>query len=297
MPGPAGTAAALPCIAVYAPRERVRALARAAFPRRRARLVIVRTAAELAQTFHAGLIDAALIDLGSPSDDAWLAAACARDFPSAPFFGVTPLRSADGATLARCATLDFADVLVETVDDEAVRSLVLPLTFHARFVAALREPPAGLALATVLQRTTWNCVISHAGLPVRTDAVARVVGVTREHLSRAFSTTHAPNLKRVIDLVRLVAAAELAKNPGYDMRDVAKVLCFASPSHLSSTTQRVLGLRPASLARLRAVDLIGRFAGSRGRSRAAGRAGARGTTRMPSRTQGRPPNRPPRGTP
>ncbi len=297
MPGPAATLAVLPCIAVYAPRERVRTLARAAFPRRRARLVIVRTAAELAQTFRTGLIDAALIDLGSPSDDAWMAAAYARDFPSAPFFGVTPLRSADGATLARCATLDFADVLVETVDDEVIRSLVLPLTFHARFVAALCEPPPGLALATPLQRTTWNCVISHAGLPVRTDAVARVVGVTREHLSRAFSTTHAPNLKRVIDLVRLVAAAELAKNPGYDMRDVANVLCFASPSHLSSTTQRVLGLRPASLARLRAVDLIGRFSGSRGRSRAAGRPAGRVTVRVPGRTQGRTVHRPPRGTP
>lgn len=279
MPGPAGTAPTLPCVAVYAPRDRVRALARAAFPRRRVRLVIVRTAAELAQTFHAGLVDAALIDLGTASDDAWAAAACARDFPSAPFFAVTPLRSADGATLARCAALDFADVLVETVDDQAVRGLVLPLTFHARFVAALREPPAGLALSSALQRNTWNCLISHAGLPVRTDAVARVVGVTREHLSRAFAAAHAPNLKRVIDLVRLVAAAELAKNPGYDMRDVASVLGFASPSHLSSTTQRVLGLRPASLARLRAVDLIDRFVGSRGRSRM--------TSRTPGRTSGR----------
>jgi AraC-like DNA-binding protein len=297
MPGPAGTAAALPCIAVYAPRERVRVLARAVFPRRRARLAIVHTAADLAQTFRSGLVDAALIDLGSPSDDAWSAAACAREFPHAPFFGVTPLRSADGATLARCATLDFADVLVETVDDDAIRSLVLPLTFHARFIAALREPPAGLALATPLQRTTWSCVISHAGLPVRTDAVARVVGVTREHLSRTFSATHAPNLKRVIDLVRLVAAAELAKNPGYDMRDVAKVLCFASPSHLSSTTQRVLGLRPASLARLRAVDLIGRFTGSKARSRAAGRVASRGSVRVTTRAIGRPANRPPRAAP
>ena len=89
----------------------------------------------------------------------------------------------------------------------------------------------------------------------------------------------------MIDLVRLVAAAELAKNPGYDMRDVANVLAFASPSHLSSTTQRVLGLRPASLARLRAVDLIGRFA-SKGRSRAASRVSPRATvrpTRAPNR--------------
>jgi len=281
--GAAATAATLPCVAVYATRERVRVLARGAFPRRRARVVIARTAAEFARLFHAGLIDAALIDLGTPTDDAWAAAACARDFPSAPFFAVTPLRSADGSTLARCAALDFADVLIESVDDSAVRDLVLPLTFHARFVAALADPPAGLALASPLQRKTWHCVVSHAGLPVRTTAVAKVVGVTREHLSRAFAAARAPNLKRVIDLVRLVAAAELAKNPGYDMRDVASILGFASPSHLSSTTQRVLGLRPASLARLRAVDLIDRFVGSRGRSRTGGVTRSRTASRSASR--------------
>jgi AraC-like DNA-binding protein len=252
---------------VYAPRERVRAMARAAFPRRQARLVVVRAATEFAATFHAELVDAALIDLVPGSEDAWAAAACAREFPSVPFFGVTPLRSSDGPSLARCAALDFADVIVEGVDDAAVRALVLPLTFRARFAAALREPPPVLGLFTALQRQTWSCVVAHAGLPVRTDTVARVVGVTREHLSRAFASARAPNLKRVIDLVRLVAAAELAKNPGYDLRDVAGVLGFASASHLSSTTQRIVGLRPASLARLRAVDLIGRFAGGRSRSR------------------------------
>lgn len=264
--------ATLPSVAVYAARDRVRALARAAFPRRRARLVFVRTASDLARAFRAGLIDAVLIDIGTGTDDAWAAAACAREFPSAPFFAVTPLRSADGSSLARCAALEFADVLVETVDDGAVRALVLPQSFRERFMTALREPPPALALVTALQRKTWTCVVAHAGRPVRTDTLARVVGVTREHLSRAFAAARAPNLKRVIDLVRLVAAAELAKNPGYDLRDVAGVLGFASPSHLSSTTQRVLGLRPASLARLRAVDLIERFAGGRGRSRAMGRA-------------------------
>jgi len=242
-------------------------MARAAFPRRQARLVIVRTAEEFEAAFHVQLVDAALVDLASGADDSWCAAACAREFPSVPFFGVSPLRSADGPALARGAALELTDVIVEGIDDTALRTLVFPLTFRARFAAAMREPPPALALSTPLQLKTWRCVVAHAGLPVRTDTVARVVGVTREHLSRAFATARAPNLKRVIDLVRLVAAAELAKNPGYDLRDVAAVLGFASASHLSSTTQRIVGLRPPSLARLRAVDLIGRFAVGRRRSR------------------------------
>ncbi len=265
----------LPCLAVFAPptRERARVLARAAFSRRRARLVFVRTAAELAQAFRGELIDAALLDLGAPSgagaatDDTWRAAELARDFPSAAFFAVTPLRVADARTVARCAELEFADVLVDGVDDGVTRDLVTPHLFRARFAEALRDPPAALRLTSPLQQKTWRCIVNHAGLPVRTDTVAAVVGVTREHLSRAFAADLAPNLKRVIDLVRLIAAAELAKNPGYDIRDVALVLRFASASHLSSTAQRVVGMRPTSLARLRTVDLFERFAAGRGKSR------------------------------
>ena len=43
--------------------------------------------------------------------------------------------------------------------------------------------------------------------------------------------------------MRLISAAELAKNPGYDVSEVARVLEFASPSHLTSTAQRIVGTR------------------------------------------------------
>lgn len=263
----AGDVDVVPCVAVHASRDRVRTMVRKALTRRRARVLMVRTAAELERAFHRVLVGAALVDLGAHTDDAWTAAALAREFPSAPFFAVTPLHAADAPVLARCVELEIADVLIDGVDDEAMRALVLPATFHARFAAALATPPAALGLTSELQCATWAGVVAHAGLPVRTETLARVVGVTREHLSRAFATGPAPNLKRAIDLVRLVAAAELAKNPGYDLRDVATVLAFASASHLSSTAQRVVGMRPTSLSRLRAVDLMDRFANGRGRSR------------------------------
>jgi hypothetical protein len=50
---------------------------------------------------------------------------------------------------------------------------------------------------------------------------------------------------------------------------VARVLEYASSSHLSTTSQRIAGTKPASLARLRAVDLIDRFVKGRTRSRSA----------------------------
>jgi AraC-like DNA-binding protein len=254
-------------VLVFANRERARTLAKSAFPRRRARLVLTRTPDEMDNAFRASLVDAAIVDLAGAQEETWRAAALAREFPSVPFFGLTTLRAAEAPALAQCAALDFADVLVESVDDAVIRDLVLRHAFSTRFSAALNEPPDALGLQTSLQHAAWRAIVAWTGRPVRTQLLADAVGVTREHLSRTFAAAGAPNLKRVIDLVRLISAAELAKNPGYDVRDVAAVLDFASSSHLSSTAQRVVGMKPASLARLRAVDLIERFTRGHGRSR------------------------------
>lgn len=260
-------APAVPSIVAFLHRERTRSLVRSAFPRRRTRVLVARSAAEFGAAFKETLVDAAVVDVGSAQDDTWRAASLARDFPSVPFFGLAPLRAGEGPALAQCAAYDFADVLVDGVDDTVARELLGRSTFSARFARALSEPPASLALTSVLQRDTWTLIVSRAGRPVRTAELATALAVTREHLSRTFAADSSPNLKRIIDLVRVLAAAELAKNPGYDLRDVARVLCFASPSHLSTTTQRVVGTKPASLARLRTVDLIERFVRGHGRSR------------------------------
>lgn len=254
-------------IAVCATRDRARALARAAFPRRRCRLALTRTAAELERTFRDTLVDAAVVDVHAPGDDTWHAVALATEFPSAPFFALTPLRPTDAGIASRCAAADVADLVTEGVDDGVLRDLVLPRTFTARFTDAMREPPSSLGLAGQLHLGTWRFLVAHGGRAVRTDTIAAALGVTREHLSRAFSAGGAANLKRIIDLVRLLAAAELSKNPGYDVADVARVLDYASSSHLSTTSQRIAGTKPASLARLRAVDLIDRFVKGRTRSR------------------------------
>jgi len=260
-------AALAPTLVIYAARDRARALVRAAFPKRRTRLVVVRTPGEMENAFRQNLVDAVLVDLGSGADDLWKVAGLSLEYPSAPFFGMLPLRSADGPALARAAALEFADVLVEGVDDAVARELVQPRTFTSRFAAALSNPPPSVGLTDERQHAVWRIIVGQAGRPVRTGDIADAVGLSREHLSRVFSSEGAPNLKRVIDLVRLIAAAELAKNPGYDVRDVAAVLGFASSSHLSSTSQRIVGTRPASLSRLRTVDLVERFSQGRGRSR------------------------------
>jgi AraC-like DNA-binding protein len=256
-----------PSILVFAPRERTRAIIKSAFPRRRCRVVLARNAADFADAFRKELVDAALVDVVSTHDDTWTVAALAREFPTAPFFAIVSLRAGEGPAIARCAELEFADVIVEGVDDAVARDMVSKRGFSSRFAKALQDPPPMLALTTPVQQRAWQYIVAHAGRRVRTVSLASKLGVTREHLSRTFAAQGAPNLKRIIDLVRLLAAAELAKNPGYDVRDVAGVLDFASSSHLSSTAQRIVGTKPASLARLRSVDLIQRFMKGHGRSR------------------------------
>lgn len=281
----AAEAGELRTIVAYTPRERARSLVRSAFPKRKWRVITTRDAAEFSATMRRILVDAALVDVGSPlalaalstsanggaanpnGDDTWKIAALAQEFPSAPFFGITPLRATDAPAVARCAALDFCDILADGIDEPVARDLVGPQTFSARFYAALVEPPPPLRLESPMQLKTWRAILIGAGRPVRTSSLAKAAGVSREHLSRNFSVPGSPNLKRVIDLVRMIGAAELAKNPGLDIRDVAKILGFASSSHLAVTAQRLLGTRPASLSRLRTVDLLDRFMQGRTRSR------------------------------
>src|SRR5262245_38402983 len=110
-------------VVVCATRERARALAKAAFPRRRCRLQITRNAHDLERVFRSTLVDAALVDVAAPNDDTWRAVDLAREFPSAPFFALSPLRPTDGPTIARAAAADVADVVAESIDDAVLREL------------------------------------------------------------------------------------------------------------------------------------------------------------------------------
>lgn len=270
------TLGALPATALVAcgTRDRSRDLIRRAFPKRKGRLTFVRSRDELLATLHGTMVDAVVVDLAQPADDLWAAAALAREFPSIPFFALGALRPADLPTISRlCAELDVADCLSEGVDDGLLRELVLPSTFTVRFATALQGADERLGLTSELQRRAWRLVVAQGGRVVRTEAIAGALGLTREHLSRRFALDDAPNLKRVIDLVRLLAASELAKNPGFDLPDISRVLGFASASHLSATCARLMGVKSGSLARLRPTDLMDRFA-KQGRFRSRSKSSA-----------------------
>lgn len=259
-----------PEVVAFTVRERAREVLKRGFPRRRGHLTVVRTREDMLGALRESLTDAVIVDLGQASEETWAVAGLAREFPSIPFLALTPLRPAEVPHIARaCGEFEFADVLVDGMEDAMHRELVLPMSFSVRFAESLLDADTTLGLTGDLQRAVWRLVLGHGGRTVRTEAIAESVQLTREHLSRRFSADGAPNLKRIIDLVRILASADLAKNPGYDLPDVARTLGFASASHLSASCQRIIGVRSSSLARLRPTDLIDRFVKQgRGRSRA-----------------------------
>ncbi|HEX6966944.1 MAG TPA: helix-turn-helix domain-containing protein [Gemmatimonadaceae bacterium] len=246
-------------VVAFAPRPAVQAMVRSGLPRRHVRLAVTRTLAKFRASFAAELVDVAVVDLDTTDAQSEHAMQLAREFPTVGFLGITAFRAGDAGRVSLCADLDFADVLAERIDGGVLPHAVAAHGFSARFATAFAEAPAEIGLTTPLQAAAWRCIVARAGRPVLTQDVARILGLTREHLSRTFAAGRAPTLKRVIDLVRLLAAAELAKSPGYAVGDVARLLGFASSSHLSATAQRVIGAKASSLVSLRGVEVIGRF--------------------------------------
>src|SRR5258705_4611402 len=88
-------AAPPPLVVVHTTRERARAMLRAAFPRRRARLVLTRTAEEFESIFRSSLVDAAVGDVAAAGDDRWRAAALGRHVPCVPLHSLCPPPAAE----------------------------------------------------------------------------------------------------------------------------------------------------------------------------------------------------------
>jgi AraC-like DNA-binding protein len=186
--------------------------------------------------------------------------------PFLPLVAYAPFRPDDGELLLACREAISA-VAVEGVDDAIVGDLVVRASITAERRLALAEAPRMLRLTEPLQRSAWNVLLGEVERPIRTIALARRLSISREHLSRQFGAGGAPNLKRVIDLTRVVCAAQLLGNPGYSVPMVVRVLHFASPSHLGNTVRRIANVPTTGLGGLGPKGVLGAFVRGNTRSR------------------------------
>ncbi len=211
------------------------------------------------------LVDAVLIDVRAFGVDGAIALVDA--FPGIPVFALSPFRPDDGCLIARCLDGGMRGILVQGVDEGIVGEVLVANSASRARRNALAAAPRVLRLTESLQIGAWNEVLDSVGQATTTSDVARKLGRTREYVSREFAAGGAPNLKRVIDLVRAAWAADLLQNPGYTVRTVSEILKFSSPSHLAGCAKRVAGVAAADLAGLGPKGVLHRFRRGRTRSR------------------------------
>jgi transcriptional regulator GlxA family with amidase domain len=239
---------------------------RRSLPRSGPRVVSCRSIAGLQRQFATRVIEVVVL---SPRHHLWEGARALIEgaYPGIHVMMYGAYRVDDGDLLLRCQRAGIAAAAVLGVDDPVVGDMALRVSLSARRRAALAHAPRMLNLTEPLQLEVWHTVLAEADRPLRTEGLARRLGMTREHLSRQFAAGGAPNLKRVLDLARVVCAAQLLPNPGYTQADVAGLLQFSSASHLSRTAQRVAGVGSRQLPDLSPAELLTRFARGKTRSR------------------------------
>ncbi len=254
-----------PVVATLLRHAAARAAFRRAMPRARARVVSCRSPAALTRVFTTTLADAVVVDPRIPGG-AELLDRCRLAFPGIPRFAYSAFRPDEADLLEACVRQARAHPIVEGVEDAVLADLILPRSASALRLQKLDGAPRLLRLIEPLQARAWLEVMRNVGR-LRTTDVAASLGISREHLSRQFGAGGAPNLKRVIDLARTVTAADLLANPGYTVRTVARILGFASASHLSGAARRVAGVTARGLTALGPAGVLEAFLEGRMRSR------------------------------
>ncbi len=188
-------------------------------------------------------------------------------YPGIPVVAYGVFRSDDTELLLGWHRLEVAAVAVEGVDDPVVGDLVMRQSVSVRRRAALAQAPRLLRLTEPLQRRAWDLLVAAAGRPPRTALMARTLGMSREHLSRQFGAGGAPNLKRVADLLTVLAALGLLRNPACTLVQVTTLLGLSTPSHLRAMVRRIAGVGGAEALALSDAEVLRRFLRASGRSR------------------------------
>jgi AraC-like DNA-binding protein len=255
----------VPVLAVVHPDAQLRLALKRGIVRPHLRLITCRTTRRVSDLISKEVVDAVVTDVKARSPE-WFFQLL-DDYPGIPGFAFSPFRPDDGRLMMSCLGAGVDTLLFQGVDEPIAGELVSRRCAGARLEETLTDAPRLLRLRDPLQLNVWQELFTRVDTRMRTADIARTLGVSREHLSREFAAGGAPNLKRVIDLVRLIRAADMLKNPGYSVADVAAILDFASASHLSSSARRLADETPRKLAQLGPRGILARFLGGRTRSR------------------------------
>ena len=234
---------------------------------RSARTLVVRcrSMGHVEQVLQENLVNAVVVDIRAGAIEATFH--LIERYPRVPVFAYSAFRPEDGRLLAACSAGGLRGILVDGIDDPIAGEVIASRSTAGERRALLADAPGRLRLSEPVQLRAWHEVLIRVGTPTSTSDVAHALGLAREHVSREFASGGAPNLKRVIDLVRIACAAHLMANPGYSVAAVARILGYSSSSHLASCARRIAGVSALGLAELGTRGVLNRFLRNRTRSR------------------------------
>lgn len=169
------------------------------------------------------------------------------------------------AALARCALSELTDrqaaiaelgiagdALVGRVSEAATpRARLAALTGWLRRRLAGAPPPDPLVARAVIR-------LSEAEAP-RVEHVVRELGVTRQHLARAFRREVGITPKELVRIARVQRAAAALGDGGVTLARLAAELGYFDQSHLAHDVRELVGITPAELATERPVALAHLF--------------------------------------
>jgi len=155
---------------------------------------------------------------------------------------------------ARAVTaLDWADPLqrlrAQELSHAALDRLLLQAATPAQRGAALR-PRGGLASATRRQLLAY--VEAHLAGPSEALSLARLAGLahlSEFHFARMFRVAMGCSVQQWIAQRRLRRAQELLRHGRLGLAEIALQCGYASPSHLSHSLKRALGITPSQYRR------------------------------------------------
>lgn len=241
------------------------AVLRKTLPRTHSRIRATRTPDALNRILDGEWVDCVV--LGTRSRRAHAFGPMRERYPHVPVVVFGMMRPDEGRSLLDLEAEQVTALLIEGVDDPVAGEVVAQSGYLAGRRRALADLPRLLRLTEPVQQRAFELLLAMAGTPPSTDVIARRLRVSREHLSRQFGAGGAPNLKRVIDFLRLLQGRDLLLNPGFAVQRVMGLIGFTTLSHWRTVVERVFSLEFDVYRRASTADLVRRFIRGGGRSR------------------------------
>ncbi|MBH1997511.1 MAG: helix-turn-helix transcriptional regulator [Sphingomonadaceae bacterium] len=179
-------------------------------------------------------------------------------FDPVRFAAATGLSEWDNRRLSRCAAISAPTVMAladrlkqETISpdfgsDMAIDALIQLLMVElGRIFRPVRQFDTGQGGLAPWQLARIEEVLRASdGEWPTTEALARLCGISRSHLSRSFAATMGTSLSGHATAIRLERAQDMIRAGALPMNLIARVLGFATASAFSATFRRATGLTP-----------------------------------------------------